>query len=404
MLPSQLKPEDFTAYPPEGKQLATARIALLQQLPLAFLPLLLREVIAYDWKFPTEREDLDHQLAYLESLSREERRRALEGFETVRLSPELEHLNWVNFPQLYSERLTAHLWATHQIDAFRQASTDYVQRAEAARPPGRPLPLARLGLVVIGQGVSESKYPLFRKLRPHGVYFRQVKPDNGVRILAEAVAARAAAHPVPFGHWYVDGGDEVPIPGSGLARVSYKSLETVRIALLKKMEKAIQSGIGGPEALRTMIAALRPEDVNLTGTPGEAALNHFRVSIFTEGSGTQIFSTTFVQWAAREVLRRAQPLTLLVRFAPRQRERPMNELLSGRQPSGELDPQGSLVDADMGAYYTWLNLQRLPGAEQSSFLVWFEDHQVAVAIGPTLPRDTESNSPTDLQGLLDQLG
>jgi len=251
--------------------------------------------------------------------------------------------------------------------------------------------------------VAESNYPLFRKLRPHGVYFRQVKPDNGVQILGEAVAARASAHPVPYGHWYVDGGDEVPISGSGLARVSYKSLEAVRIALLKRMEKAIQSGIGGPEALRTMIAALRPEDLNLSGAPGEAVLNRFRVSVLTDGSGTQIFSTTFVQWTARELLRRAQPLTLLARFAPRQRERPMNELLSGRQPGATLDPEGSLVDADMGAYYTWLNLQRLPGAEQSSFLVWFEGHEAAVAIGPSLPKGTESSSPTDLRGLLVQL-
>jgi hypothetical protein len=403
MLPSQLKPEDFTAYPPEGKQLATARITLLQQLPLTLLALLLREVIAYDWKFPTEREDLDYQLAYLESLSREERRRALEGFETVRLSPELERLNWVSFPGLFSERLTAHLWATHQIDGFRQASKDYMQGAGTARPRGRPLPLQRLGLVVIGQGVAETNYPLFRKLRPHGVYFRQVKPENGVRILAEAVAARASTHPVPYGHWYVDGGDEVPIPGSGLSRVSYKSLEPVRMSLLKKMEKAIQSGIGGPEALRTMMAGLRPEDVNLTGTSGEAVLNHFRVSILTEGAGTQIFSTTFVQWTARELLRRAQPVTLLARFAPRQRERPMNELLSGSKTGAELDPEGSLVDADMGAYYTWLNLQRLPGAAQSSFLVWFEGHPAAVAIGPSLPRSTESDSPTDLQQLLGQL-
>jgi hypothetical protein len=402
MLPSQLKPEDFSAYPPEGQQLATTRITLLQQLPLALLPLLLREIIAYDWKFPTEREDLDHQLAYLESLSAGERSRALEGFEKVRLSPELERLNWVSFPAFYSERLTAHLWATHQIDAFRQASMDYVQREEAARP-SRPLPVPRLGLVVIGQGVAESKYPLFRKLRPHGVYFRQVKPENGLQVLTEALAARAAAHPIPYGHWYVDGGAEVLISSSGLARVSYKSLEAARIALLKKMEKAIQSGIGGPEALRTMMAGLRPEDVGLAGTPGEAALNHFRVSILTEGSGTQIFSTTFVQWTARELLRRAQPLTLLARFAPRQRERPMNELLSGKQAGAELDPEGSLVDADMGAYYTWLNLQRLPGAEKSSFLAWFEDHQAAVAISPSLPRGAESNSPTDLGGLLGQM-
>ena len=57
-------------------------------------------------------------------------------------------------------------------------------------------------------------------------------------------------------------------------------------------------------------------------------LNHFQLKLLTEGSGTQIFSTTFAQWTAREALRRAQPLTMLVRFAPRQRQRPMNELLA----------------------------------------------------------------------------
>ena len=60
----------------------------------------------------------------------------------------------------------------------------------------------------------------------------------------------------------------------------------------------------------------------------------------------------------------------------------MNELLAEAQRRPELDPQGSLVDADMGAYYTWLNQQRLSGAEQATFLVWFEDHAEAVAIGP----------------------
>ena len=32
------------------------------------------------------------------------------------------------------------------------------------------------------------------------------------------------------------------------------------------------------------------------------------------------------------------------------------------QGNAELDLAGSLVDADMGAYYNWLNQQRLPGA------------------------------------------
>ena len=402
MLPSQLKPENFSAYPPQARQYAVDHLALLQQLPESFVPLLLREMIAYDWKFPAERKDLDRQLEYLGSLSEQRRQQELAPFTQLHLSPELERFNWVSEPGQYSEQLTAHLWATHQIDAFRTAATDYVQRIDAALPQ-QPPPLPRLGIAVIGAGVAQNNYPLFRKMRPHGVYFNQVKPENGLRMLLDAVAARATAHPAPFGHWYIDGGVKDNTACDGVTCVSYHALEPARTALLNKMEKAIQSGIGGPEALRTMIYKLRPEELGLSNTPDNAVLNHFQVSVLTEGSGTQIFSTIFVQWTAREALRRAQPITMLARYAPRQRNRPMNELLSGSQPKLVLDPQGSLLDADMGAFYTWINQQRLPGAEHSAFLVWFEDHHEALAIAPTLPRGTQSDSPIDLRQLLSQI-
>ena len=132
----------------------------------------------------------------------------------------------------------------------------------------------------------------------------------------------------------------------------------------------------------------------------DEVLDRFQVRLLTEGSGTQIFSTTFAQWTARELLRRAQPLTLVVRFAPRQRQRPMNELLTHDQDNAELDPIGSLVDGDMGAYYHWINQQRHAGAEQSSFLVWFEGHQQALAIAPSLPRGVASTSVMDLGELV----
>jgi hypothetical protein len=151
--------------------------------------------------------------------------------------------------------------------------------------------------------------------------------------------------------------------------------------------------------LRTHLAQMSPADLGMD-KEGDAVLNYFQIKLFTEGSGTQIFSTTFAQWAAREALRRAQPLTLLVRFGPRQRQRPMNELLSNDNSNPELDLTGSLIDADMGSYYNWINQQRLPGSEQSSFLVWFEGHGQALAIGPSLARGTASNSAADLGELL----
>jgi hypothetical protein len=181
-------------------------------------------------------------------------------------------------------------------------------------------------------------------------------------------------------------------------------LEPARAALLRRMQAEVEKPGMGPEALRTFLAQLRPGDLNAddVGNGGlkDEVLERFKVSLLTEASGTQIFSTVFAQWAARETLRRAQPLTLLVRFAPRQRQKPMNEMLSAVSPHTDLDFIGSLIDADMGAYYNWLNQQRLSGAEQSSFVVWFEGHSHAVAIGPSTPRGTESTSPVDLGQLL----
>ncbi|HUI43333.1 MAG TPA: hypothetical protein VL523_15320 [Terriglobia bacterium] len=402
MLPLELQPGQFKGYPPEARQLAVTRIALLQQLPAVFVALLLREIIAYDWKFPAERTDLDRQLSYLGSLAPQDRQRLLGGFAGLRLSADLEKFDWVNAPGEYSERLTAHLWATHQIDAFHRAAVDYMGRVDRGAPEGPPR-LLRLGIVVVGRGVVENKYPLFRKLRKQGVYFTRLNPEKGVQKLLDAVASRATAHPARYGHWYIDGGAAEAVSCPALTCVSYEALAPARLALLNRMEKAIQSGIGGPEALRTMIAELRPEDVGLKGPAGDAVLDHFQVSVLTQGSGTQIFSTTFVQWAAREALRRAQPLTLLARFAPRQRQRPMNEMLSGEKQNPALDPEGSLIDADMGAFYTWLNQGRLAGAERSSFLVWFEGHQEALAIAPALPRNTESDSSIDLKELVGQI-
>ena len=81
----------------------------------------------------------------------------------------------------------------------------------------------------------------------------------------------------------------------------------------------------------------------------------------------------------------------------------MRELVAGVQNRAITDPEGSLIDADMGAYYTWINQQRLAGAEEASFLVWFEDHNQAFAIAKSLPRGTQDTSPINLSDLLNQI-
>jgi hypothetical protein len=399
LVPRQLTPSSFDTYPQLARQAARDHIDLFREMPIPFLALLLRELINWDWKFPAERKELDRQFTYLSSVSQEQRKLLFAPFANLKLSEQLEATDWVNAPAAFSEQLSSHLWATHQIDSFHSAAVDFFSKVTAT-VPDKPPPISRLAIVTFGQGVQGNKYPLFRKLRPNGTYFPRVMARNGLQTLIDAVNARAGTHPEAFAHWYIDGGS-IEAGGNNVTRVSYGALTPVRARLQEKMLQTFASGTGS-EAFRSLLARMRPEDLGMHDN-GNPVLSRFELSLMTEASGTQIFSTTFVQWGAREALRRAQPLTLLARFSLRQRERPMNELLAEAKGKPELDPQGSVIDADMGAYYTWLNQQRLAGADQSGFLAWFEGGTEAVAIGPKFKRAFVSEAPVTLADIVSQV-
>ncbi|GAC1416475.1 MAG: hypothetical protein NVSMB62_06160 [Acidobacteriaceae bacterium] len=401
---SELQAADLAGYPAQGRALATEHLALLRELPFPYLVVVLRELIGFDWKLPAERQRLVGHMEYLARLDSTNRVALMLGFASLKVDGGLLRSRWASNPAATLEQLTAWLWSSHQMDGFRQAADAFATAMSEAVPPGMPRQ-PRLGVVVLGQGVVRSPIPLFRKLRPRGVYLQHVQPERGMEILLDEVQRRAQASAVSphdsdaFVHWYIDGGAVEAAPAA--TQISYAALQPARQRLLQRTQQAIESGGMGPERLRSMLAQLRPGDIGLPGGDGVGndVLSHFQMSLLTEGSGTQIFSTTFVQWAARECLRRAEPETLMLRYAPRQQQQPMNVMLSGGAASA-LDPEGSLVDADMGAYYTWLNLRRLTGADQMRFLVWFEGHGEALVVGPGLPGGTTSDSAMDMQGVL----
>jgi hypothetical protein len=397
MLPRDLKPEDFRSYPKEAQAIAIRHLDALRRMPLAFAPSLLREVIDYDYKFPIERSSIEDELSALKDLSDTDLREWFREFAEISLSPGLESFDWVNLPAQFVEQQAAYLWSTHQLDAFRMAAKDYGDRLDRIKKR-EPQELRRLGIAVLGRNVGAYSAPLFRNLRKHGTYFSNVDLKDGFKVLLSHVENRAQSHPMPYGHWYVDGG--MPEAHSDrITSVSFEALAPLRDSLLRRMQEEIARPGMGPEELRTVLARLNPTDVG-TDRASDPVLSRFQLKLFTEGSGTQIYSTTFAQWTTREVLRRAQARTLLVRYAPRQRQRPLNELLGGAHGEPELDPAGSLMDADMSAYYHWINQQRLPDAEKAGFIAWFEGHNEAMAIGPSLPRGTESKSAIDLDKVI----
>jgi hypothetical protein len=400
MKPEQMEPRSFSAYPTQGRELVLAHLPALRQTPLPLLPALLRDFQEYDWKFPTEQIEIANRIAFIER-----RPACLAAFARIALIAKLEDLNWIDEPGRFIEELSAYLWSSHQIDDYSRIASDFVQQFRSAYPPPAP-PQPRLLIVVVGRDASIPDFPLFERLRPHGCFYTHVAPHGAPQAISQILSQRIAKSAADCAHWYIDGGTPWPeLSGAGLTRVDYPALAPVNRQILRYFLESIQSG-SGPEVLRSRIARLTPADVEASEAAGDPRLQHFAVSLFTEGSGTQIFSTSFVQWAAREALRRAQPETLCIRFAPRQRQQAFNTMVrvSSQTPGpAEVDPQGSLVDADMSAYYAWLELQRLSGAAEAHFVAWFENQSIAFAAGPGIKAGTESSEQIPITGILSHL-
>lgn len=399
MLPPALSSVSFTRYPPHGRDTATANLSLLRELPLPLCASILRQLSQFDWLFPAEQNVVTAQFTALAAMTQQQRSQTLVPFAAIQGLDSLAQMDWVNDPKRFLEALTAHLWSSHQIDAFHAAATGYAEAVKLDASNPNP-PIARVAFVIVSRELDKPGYPLFRKLRQQGVFFENVPGELTSEQLAAWIDSRTKKHSAPLTHFYIDGAEPLPVTTELLHTISWNGVSRPRLALLERMHHIMNTPGSGPELARSELAGLTPADLGMRNTGASDVIDHFGVSILGEGSGTQIFSTTFAQWGAREVLRRAEPTTLLLRFGPRQQLQPMNEMLAGTAPTASPDLPGSFVDADMGAYYTWINQQRLSGASSSLFVAYCEARHQAIAIGPGLPKASTSPQPLPIDKLI----
>ena len=188
MQPIELKAEQFSNYPPEARKLAEHYTATLAQLPPSFVPSLLREVIEYDYKFPVERKAVEKELETITTLSPADRTEWFNGFAQIKLSQQLVAYDWVNSPGQFVEQLSAHLWATHQLDAFRAAATGY-QVLVCTERPQRWKEATGAGLQVVAEaGLAQQLAPARRRWMV--VYDKVSGPiPHGAAVTVRTVAA-----------------------------------------------------------------------------------------------------------------------------------------------------------------------------------------------------------------------
>ena len=152
MTPDQLTAASFTGYSPQARQFAIAHLGLLQQLPIAVAPAFLREIIVFDLRFPAERRTFERQCVWLESLAPEQRARLLAPFRQISMPAGMAAKDWVGSPQAFLEELTAYLWSSSQIDAYRRAAQDLL-----AAPLDETHQKDRLVIVVVGNSFANSR-------------------------------------------------------------------------------------------------------------------------------------------------------------------------------------------------------------------------------------------------------
>jgi hypothetical protein len=93
----------------------------------------------------------------------------------------------------------------------------------------------------------------------------------------------------------VDGGSSLPgLPSQGVTQIVYPELEPLNAQVLARMQACIEAGTG-PEVLHAQLSEQSQSASSGNPSLHDPCLQNFAFSLLTEGSGTQIFSTSFVQ-------------------------------------------------------------------------------------------------------------
>ena len=148
--------------------------------------------------------------------------------------------------------------------------------------------------------------------------------------------------------------------------LSYDRLRQYRDDLTRALNSKIQSGVESPQAFAAYARSLQIAPPAGALLYSADVLIAFVRDVLLTGNGTLVMNNTFVEWAAVQALKRAQPRILITRFGVRDKLKPFSSMVmfSQPRPSDQLpivqDPAGSFVDVEQLSYYIWLNAERLP--------------------------------------------
>jgi hypothetical protein len=369
----------------------------LARLPATVHAFILVELEKWPLLFAPEQR---YQRALLDHLSRtpaRELEQAVAGIARIENESGVSHLSERN-PARFQDESQALLrkrglftgWRG-EVDAFFQ--TIGPQLEAQLYPADAP---RRLVVQIYGSGIAVQRDRLWKPFNGVGVRVPLNLDDSGtteafLRQLAGGVEPGRGA-PALFTH-----GLESPLDGwiveshealhaacgaagpAALTGLSYDRLRPYRDDLTRALYRKVQDGVESPQAFAAYARGLRiaPPAGTLLN-PAEILLAFVRDVLIT-GNGTLLVNNTFVEWAAIQALRRAQPRILMTRFGVRDKLKPFSSmvLFSQPRPTDRVpvapDPAGSFVDVEQLSYYIWLNAEKNPAYRKRTLYLFLAE-------------------------------
>ena len=374
----------------DAAALARAHDEMLRRLPATVHAFVLVDLQRWDALFPAEQR---YQRTLLEHLSEQKPGTLAElssGIARVEADAALAHISERD-PARFQDVAQASLRKQNLVAAWRREVDRFFQQIDPAVearlfPPDAP---RRVVLQVYGDAIAVQPEKLWGRfkttgtrialqldgVRNSGDYLRTLfgvgSGTNGSRGASLFGALGSDAAFAPADAWIIESHralhdlvQKEPADARLPTGLSYERLLPYRDALMRALFSKIQSGVESPQAFAAYARGLKlaPEP-GIVLNPTDVVQGFVRDVLLT-GNGTLFVNNTFVEWAAAQALRRAQPRVLAVRYGVRDKMKPFSSLLLFSQPRTSdvipliEDPVGSFIDVEQLAYYVWVHAEK----------------------------------------------
>lgn len=372
----------------EAATLARKHGDVLARLPATVHAFILIELQKWPLLFGPEQRYQRALLEHLSRLPRAELDQAAAGIVRIEADAGANRLD--RNPARFQDDAQALFRKRGLIVAWRSEVDGFFQKIDPALeaqlyPADAP---RRLVVQLYGSGIAVQRDKLWSRFKSAGVRVPlNLEGTNGTEPFLQALfGAReqgtaapalfaAAIGSAPLDAWLIEshealhdlcGAKDGGLSAGSLTGLSYDRLRTYRDDLTRALNSKIQSGVESPQAFAAYARSLQiaPPAGALLYTAD--VLLAFVRDVLLTGNGTLIMNNTFVEWAAVQALRRAQPRILVTRFGVRDRLKPFSSQLLFSQPRASdqipitQDPAGSFIDSEQLSYYVWLNAEKNP--------------------------------------------